>query len=882
MAYVLRKSNNQQLIILNDGLVDQSVTSLSLVGKNVSNFGSEQNENFIYLLENFANSSSAGLAPRSPLVGQIWFDTNNNVLRPSVYDGNSWRQLAISIYGLSPTDSLTNATSNPSIPFASTQPGDFWVDSASNQLFVITNTGSGTSLIGPEAVPGYGTTKMSSTAIYDVGGISHPVILTYLNGEVISIFSNITFAQTLTNPIPGFPIVYRGITFKNYDPNIISTNSSTDILLYGLYDRDAVLARTDTAEHIQNTWYFDNGNSLNFGTTGQSSITYNTNISSVVITSNNSIVLQSTNSLIFNGNSFSPSSNAVSLGTSTNIFGSVYTGKISASSSSTTGYIEGQWTLTPSSNLIPATSNSSNLGASSNIFASVYSSKLSAGSSSLAGLLEGQWTLTSGSLISPYTDLSSNLGGSSQRFGVIYSSTVSGLTSIVGSPSVAGSINPALNNLYSLGSNNLNWSSVYSQNLISSSATITVIYANTGSFSSITAASGTLTSIKSVTGNISSLVASTATITSLTATNAVIGSVSVGTSAITTGSISNLTANIGTITNLTANSGNITALTASNVTINSVLNATSGAITTLNATNTVMANLTVTSVSASSLQSTVATITNLTATSSNIGTLIAASANINSETVANLTAGVSTITTATITNLSATNGTVSNLNAVYGSINTLTFATIQDAFSHKISKIDPDGTLSANSDLNLATQKAIVTYVTNLFATFNVPTVPAGTVIYTASTATPSGYLLCNGSSISTSTYQSLFSVIGYTYGGSAGQFNLPDLRGQFIRGWDAGRGLDSGRNFGTSQTDAFKSHTHLYQDSWEVYDAEATNGLKDAFGNPVPYNENSNPQNIAVNDADAGSYEFTRLTQSTGDVETRPTNVALLPVIKY
>jgi phage-related tail fiber protein len=83
---------------------------------------------------------------------------------------------------------------------------------------------------------------------------------------------------------------------------------------------------------------------------------------------------------------------------------------------------------------------------------------------------------------------------------------------------------------------------------------------------------------------------------------------------------------------------------------------------------------------------------------------------------------------------------------------------------------------------------------------------PAGTVNYFAGGTAPAGYLECNGQGVSTTTFAELFAAIGYTYGGSGGTFNVPDLRGEFVRGWDHGRGLDSGRTLGSVQAQDFKS----------------------------------------------------------------------------
>jgi phage-related tail fiber protein len=137
--------------------------------------------------------------------------------------------------------------------------------------------------------------------------------------------------------------------------------------------------------------------------------------------------------------------------------------------------------------------------------------------------------------------------------------------------------------------------------------------------------------------------------------------------------------------------------------------------------------------------------------------------------------------------------------------------------------------------------------------------VPAGTVIYVAMASAPSGYLKANGAAVSRTTYAVLFAAIGTTFGSGDGSttFNLPDLRSEFIRGLDDGRGVDTGRALGSSQADELKSHTHTY--------------LTRA------YTAVQSGSNLAcwVGDATAN-------TGATGGTETRPRNVALLAVIKF
>jgi Microcystin-dependent protein len=153
--------------------------------------------------------------------------------------------------------------------------------------------------------------------------------------------------------------------------------------------------------------------------------------------------------------------------------------------------------------------------------------------------------------------------------------------------------------------------------------------------------------------------------------------------------------------------------------------------------------------------------------------------------------------------------------------------------------------------------------------------VPSGTVIHVAMNTAPSGYLKANGAVVSRTTYAALFASIGTTFGVGDGSttFALPDLRGEFIRGWDDGRGVDSGRAFGSAQSDDFESHDHNIR--------VQTNGAASPFYyNSVAGSSAGDSRTFA--DAFAGYSPTTKAVQTTGGTETRPRNVALLACIKF
>nr|MDD4454660.1 tail fiber protein [Candidatus Methanomethylophilaceae archaeon] len=111
--------------------------------------------------------------------------------------------------------------------------------------------------------------------------------------------------------------------------------------------------------------------------------------------------------------------------------------------------------------------------------------------------------------------------------------------------------------------------------------------------------------------------------------------------------------------------------------------------------------------------------------------------------------------------------------------------------------------------------------------------VPAGMVGYFAGSSAPTGWLECDGSAVSRTTYADLFTAIGTTYGTGDGAttFNLPDLRGEFLRVLDSGRGIDSGRVLGSAQGEAYKSHNHTGSSSSTGAHTHGTTASSDSTG---------------------------------------------------
>ena len=194
MAYTIDKYSQGQLTVIEDGTIDQT-TDLKLVGKNYAGYGEIQNENFVYLLENFAGNAS----PPRALAGQLWFDTGNSKLK--FYDGFQWRTSG-------------GAEVSTTVP-TGLKEGDFWWDSDNEQLY--SYNGTDFVLIGPQSA-GSGQTQILSRTVRDTLGGSRGIITAVVNDEVIFTISSQDFTidtNDVASNITGFDRIRQGITLKN-------------------------------------------------------------------------------------------------------------------------------------------------------------------------------------------------------------------------------------------------------------------------------------------------------------------------------------------------------------------------------------------------------------------------------------------------------------------------------------------------------------------------------------------------------------------------------------------------------------------------------------------------------------------------------------------
>lgn len=212
MPYEIKYSDflNKGSITVVDGTINVS-TSLSFPGKFIPDYGTIIAENFLHLLENFANASE----PSNPVEGQLWYDNTDNVNQLKLYDGTQW----VSASGLK--KSLTQPTTS------SSSAGDLWVNLDTQQLYLY--TGAAWVLVGPEYSAGLFTGVKVET-IPGVDNTTYTVFTLKVLNEIIAIYSLREF--TPKTSISGFTVIKPGINLAS-QYKVYGTSEKAENLIIG-------------------------------------------------------------------------------------------------------------------------------------------------------------------------------------------------------------------------------------------------------------------------------------------------------------------------------------------------------------------------------------------------------------------------------------------------------------------------------------------------------------------------------------------------------------------------------------------------------------------------------------------------------------------------
>ena len=251
MSYTILKTDGTALTSVVDGTIDQTTTDLTLIGKNSSGYGVYINDNFIRLLENFANISE----PNNPIQGQLWFDTGENRLK--VYNGT---QFVVS--GGTITSSVSPTLSA----------GDLWIDNVREQLFF--NDGLTTVLAGPIYSAQQGLSGFNVETILDVNEISRTVVYLFVAQTLLGIFSKDAFVPL--NPIAGMPtalkVGFTSSTLANFTLDALASRASSLVSAQGdLKTAEDFISTSDSSQSV-GTLSIQNSTPLVLGTNASTEI----------------------------------------------------------------------------------------------------------------------------------------------------------------------------------------------------------------------------------------------------------------------------------------------------------------------------------------------------------------------------------------------------------------------------------------------------------------------------------------------------------------------------------------------------------------------------------------------------------------------------------
>jgi hypothetical protein len=225
MAYTINLTDGTIFAVIADGTINTD-SSMTLVGKNYAGYGEFLDENFIHLLESGSNTT----APGDPLVGQLWWDKTNALMK--VYNGTTFKVISA-------------ATASASAP-SSNVTGDLWFDTVNAQLKVY--NGSSFILVGPAFTAGTGTSGAIVDTVTDTSpGADHVVVKMFVNNTIVSIFSkDATFTPAAA--LAGFATIGPGLNMSTTVAGAVFKGTATDAdALDGLDSTAFMRSNTNTS-----------------------------------------------------------------------------------------------------------------------------------------------------------------------------------------------------------------------------------------------------------------------------------------------------------------------------------------------------------------------------------------------------------------------------------------------------------------------------------------------------------------------------------------------------------------------------------------------------------------------------------------------------------
>lgn len=421
MSYNVRftdQINNPTPLTVEDNTVNDYSTSLVFPGRNTTGYGQIVAENFLHLLENFANTEP----PENPVAGQLWYDTNVGI-----------NQLKVNIDGTpggwQAAGGLKRGSSTP-VSTASV-PGDLWVNTTTQQLFLF--SGSGWVLVGPEFSEG-STTGSKVEYIDDTTNVTQTVLSQFVAGERVAIFSKTEFIPK--SLIPGFSIIRAGCNLNTNYNKYYGVAEKAEALLVGT---SVVSASNFLRSDVTNNAYYPlniknstgiaigEDSQLNLFMEGGTGVLYNKQSDSILDLRVNDAgtartVIRMTSDRRVGINNSSPQE-ALDVSGNLLLTGTIRTTDTTESSSINTGALQIPGgagiaknlnvggalnlggALTVASVILPDTNNGANLGSASQQFNRIWASRIDAGEfyGNLIGTLTGNLVGSASKLTSETT-----------------------------------------------------------------------------------------------------------------------------------------------------------------------------------------------------------------------------------------------------------------------------------------------------------------------------------------------------------------------------------------------------------------------------------------------------------------------------------------------